>query len=173
MAKQADEGGARSSRSSRRPGVGDVAPDFAFPTASGATAHLSDFRGKKAVVLYFYPKDNSSGCTAEACSFRDHYDVIGDLDAEVIGVSGDSERSHQQFAAQRQLPFPLVSDKGGSLRRRYGVRATFGLIPGRVTYVIDKQGVIRNVYTSQININQHISEALAALRQLEAQVGSN
>ena len=146
--------------------MGDLAPDFALPNAAGEIVRLSDFRGKKAVVLYFYPKDNTPGCTAEACSFRDNYTVISGSDAEVLGVSGDSQASHQQFALQRSLPFPLLSDEDGAVRKRYGVRSTFGFMPGRVTYVIDKQGLIRNVYSSQINIDRHVAEALAALRQL-------
>lgn len=153
----------------RRPGVGDLAPDFALPNAAGEIVRLSDFRGKKEVVLYFYPKDNTSGCTAEACAFRDNYDVITDMDAEVIGVSSDSQSSHQGFAAQYHLPFLLLSDVDGVARKAFDVPASLGILPGRVTYVIDKQGIIRNVFASQININQHIAEALATLRQLSGQ----
>ena len=153
----------------RRPGVGDPAPDFALPNAAGEMVRLSDFRGKKEVVLYFYPKDNTPGCTAEACAFRDNYDVITDMDAEVIGVSADSQASHQGFAAQYHLPFLLLSDVDGAARNAFDVPASLGIIPGRVTYVIDRQGVIRNVFTSQVNINKHIAEALATLRHLSGQ----
>ncbi|HZC04781.1 MAG TPA: peroxiredoxin [Ktedonobacterales bacterium] len=152
-----------------RASVGDLAPDFTLPNTAGEMVSLSDFRGKKEVVLYFYPKDNSSGCTAEACAFRDNYAVIADLNAEVLGVSSDSQESHQGFASQYRLPFPLLSDEGGAVRKRYGVPQTLGLIPGRVTYVIDKQGIIRHIFTSQINIERHIAEALTTLRQLNAQ----
>ncbi|HEY7850103.1 MAG TPA: peroxiredoxin, partial [Ktedonobacterales bacterium] len=105
----------------RHPGVGDLAPDFALPNAAGEIVRLSDFRGKKDVVLYFYPKDNTSGCTAEACSFRDNYEVISDLDAEVIGISSDSQASHEGFAARYHLPFALLSDAGGAVRKLFNV----------------------------------------------------
>jgi thioredoxin-dependent peroxiredoxin len=150
----------------QRVGVGDRAPDFALPNTAGEIVRLSDFRGKRDVVLYFYPKDNTSGCTAEACSFRDNYDAISGMDAEVLGISSDSQASHQGFAAQYRLPFPLLSDEGGAVRKRYGVPATLGLLPGRVTYVIDKQGVIRHIFNSQLNIERHIAEALAGLRAI-------
>lgn len=156
-------------KTQQRPGVGDPAPDFALPNANGEVIRLSEFRGKKEVVLYFYPKDNTPGCTAEACAFRDNYDVISDMDAEVIGVSADSQASHQGFAAQYGLQFLLLSDVDGVARKAFDVPMSFGVMPGRVTYVIDKQGVIRNVFTSQININKHIAEALATLRQLSGQ----
>lgn len=149
-------------------GVGELAPDFALPNAAGEVMRLSDFRGKKDVVLYFYPKDYTGGCTAEACSFRDNYDAISSLDAEVIGISSDSQASHEGFAAQHRLPFPLLSDEGGAVRKRYGVPATLGLLPGRVTYVIDKQGVIRHIFNSQLNIERHVAEALTTLRALNS-----
>src|SRR5260221_14398258 len=114
--------------------VGDHAPDFTLPNQSGEPVRLSDFLGKTDIVLYFYPKDDTSGCTTEACSFRDSYEVFKDAGAEVIGVSSDSAESHQRFAAKNRLPFILLSDAGGALRKRYGVSTTFGLLPGRVTY---------------------------------------
>jgi thioredoxin-dependent peroxiredoxin len=147
-------------------GVGDRAPDFALPNASGETVRLSDYLGKRSVVLYFYPKDETRGCTAEACAFRDSYEVFSDAGAEVIGVSSDSEESHRQFAAHHRLPFILLSDRGGAVRKRYGVPATMGVIPGRVTYVIDKQGTVRHVFNSMTNIGKHISDALDTLRAL-------
>lgn len=155
----------------KRPGkgriqVGDAAPDFSLPTQSGALVQLSNFLGKQAVVLYFYPKDNTAGCTAEACAFRDSYEVFKDAGAEVIGVSADSEESHQQFATQHRLPFLLLSDKSGDLRRLYGVPTTFGLVPGRVTYVIDKQGIVRHIFSSQLDVQKHVSEALQTLSAL-------
>ncbi len=153
-------------RTTGRVGVGDSAPDFALPNAEGEIIRLSDYRGKKDVVVYFYPKDYTGGCTAEACSFRDNYDEILAMGAEVIGVSSDSQASHKGFAEQYRLPFPLLSDTQGVARRAFDVPNTLGILPGRVTYVIDKQGVIRNVFTSQININKHITEALTTLRQL-------
>jgi len=158
--------GAASPTGKGRVQVGDAAPDFALPTQSGTLVRLSDFLGKQAVVLYFYPKDNTSGCTAEACAFRDSYEVFKDAGAEVIGVSSDSEESHQQFAAQHRLPFVLLSDRDGELRKRYGVATTFGLVPGRVTYIIDKQGIVRHIFSSQLNVQKHVTEALQTLRTL-------
>lgn len=147
--------------------VGDLAPDFSLPTQNGSVVHFNDFLGKKAVVLYFYPKDDTAGCTAEACAFRDSYEVFKDAGAEVIGISSDSEESHQQFASKHKLPFLLVSDKGAVVRKLYRVPSTFGLLPGRVTYVIDKQGVIRNIFSSQFAAEKHIQEALKVVQTFE------
>jgi thioredoxin-dependent peroxiredoxin len=121
------------------------------------------------VVLYFYPKDDTYGCTREACSFRDSYDVFAEAGAQVIGVSSDSVGSHEQFARKHDLPFVLVADEGGLLRQRYGVTTTLGLLPGRVTYVIDRQGVVRHVFSSQTQLNGHARGALAVVRELAGQ----
>ena len=145
--------------------VGEAAPDFTLPTQNGTNVSLSEYRGKRAVVLYFYPKDDTPGCTAEACGFRDSYETFTDAGAEVIGVSADSLSSHREFARRYKLPFVLVSDSGGSLRKRYGVPSTFGVMPGRVTYVIDKQGIVRHIFSSQFMPQQHITEALHVLQQ--------
>src|SRR5262245_46270571 len=142
--------------------VGQKAPDFDLPDANGKRVRLADFKGKRAVVLYFYPKDDTPGCTAEACSFRDSYEDFQEAGAEVIGVSSDSEAKHSKFAARHRLPFTLLSDAKGEVRKKYGVPATFGLLPGRVTYVIDKKGVVRHVFNSQMQATRHVSEALAA-----------
>jgi len=144
--------------------VGDRAPDFALPAAGGATVRLSDYQGRRAVVLYFYPKDETLGCTAEACAFRDSYRVFADAGAEVIGVSGDSVASHQRFADRHQLPFILVSDSDGAVSRRYGARKLFGLLGGRVTFVIDREGMVRHVFDSQLAFTRHVREALEAIR---------
>lgn len=143
--------------------VGQKAPDFALPDASGRSVRLSEFRGKQAVVLYFYPKDDTPGCTAEACSFRDSYEDFQRAGAEVIGVSSDSESSHGKFASRHRLPFTLLSDSRGEVRKKYGVPATLGLLPGRVTFVIDREGVVRHVFNSQLQATRHVEEALAAL----------
>lgn len=148
--------------------VGQSAPDFTLPDATGKPVRLSDFRGKRAVVLYFYPKDNTPGCTTEACAFRDSYEVFKDAGAEVIGVSSDSEASHQQFASQYHLPFTLLSDRGGALRKLYNVPTSLGLLPGRVTYVIDRDGVVRHIFSSQLNAERHITEALRMIQTLQA-----
>jgi thioredoxin-dependent peroxiredoxin len=147
--------------------VGDRAPDFTLPSQTGEKISLQDFLGKRCVVLYFYPKDNTPGCTAESCAFRDSYTVFQDLGAEVLGVSSDPISAHQGFAASYQLPFKLLSDEGGQVRKQYGVPATLGILPGRVTYVIDQQGVIRHVFNSQFNFKGHIEAAIATLKQLQ------
>jgi len=146
--------------------VGDKAPDFDLSDAAGKRVRLGDFKGKKAVVLYFYPKDDTPGCTKEACSFRDSYESFKEAGAEVIGISSDSEASHQKFADKYKLPFTLVADAGGTVRKRYGVPATLGLLPGRVTFVIDRDGVVRHVFNSQLQATKHVDEALTVLKQL-------
>jgi peroxiredoxin Q/BCP len=145
--------------------VGDVAPDFTLPAQSGASVSLGDFLGKKDIALYFYPKDNTSVCTAEAWAFRDSYEVFKDAGAEVIGISSDSVESHQRFAAANQLPFILLSDTDGLLRKRYGVPTAFGL-PGRVTYIIDRRGIVRHIFFSQFTSEKHVTEALQVLQSL-------
>jgi peroxiredoxin Q/BCP len=145
--------------------VGDRAPDFTLPAANGEPVSLSEFRGR-AVVLFFYPKDNSPVCTAEACSFRDSHEVFRVAGASVIGISSDSPKSHRLFAEQNRLPFLLLSDSDGSVRERYGVPRTLGLLPGRVTYVIDADGVVRHVFSSQFQAARHVSEALGVLKQI-------
>ncbi|MEB3178664.1 MAG: peroxiredoxin [Nostocaceae cyanobacterium] len=146
--------------------VGDTAPDFTLPDQNGTTVSLKDFHGK-AVVLYFYPKDDTPGCTAESCAFRDQYEVFKSAGAEVIGVSGDTPESHKSFAAKYQLPFTLLSDKGDKVRKLYGATAAFGLFPGRVTYVIDKEGVVKYVFDSMLNFKAHVEEALKTLQQMQ------
>lgn len=147
--------------------IGDHAPNFTLPTQkTGELFHLQDFIGKSFLVLYFYPKSDTPGCTAEACSFRDSYEVFKQAGAEVIGVSSDSEEAQQQFASKHKLPFILLSDKGGALRKMYGVPTTLGLLPGRVTYVIDKEGVVRHIFSDQMNATKHIGEALKVIQEI-------
>ena len=145
---------------------GAAAPDFALPDQHGQTISLASFRGQKNVVVYFYPKDDTPGCTKESCSFRDQYTAFTDAGAEVIGISSDSVSSHKAFAEKYNLPFSLLSDLGGKVRAAYGVPATLGLLPGRVTYVIDRAGVIRHAFNSQINATKHVDEALGVLARL-------
>lgn len=149
--------------------VGDKAPNFTLPSQSGEPVRLHDRLGKRVVVLYFYPKDNTPGCTAEACAFRDSHEVFTDAGAEVIGISSDSVDRHATFAGRHKLPFTLLSDQGGQVRKSYGVPAVLGLLPGRVTYVIDRGGTVRHVFNSMTNINQHINDALEVVRQLQAE----
>jgi peroxiredoxin Q/BCP len=146
--------------------VGDVAPDFTLPSNSGEQVRLHDVLQRGPVVLYFYPKDETPGCTAEACSFRDSYEAFRDAGAEVIGVSSDSVDAHEKFASHHRLPFILLADAGGAIRKRYGVRPTLALIPGRVTFVIDRDGVVRHVFSSQTNMQRHVDEALTALTEI-------
>ena len=146
--------------------VGSQAPSFRLPTADDQYVSLEDFRGKKNVVVYFYPKDFTRGCTAEACEFRDYYEQFKTMGAEVIGISGDSLKSHDAFAREHSLPFVLLSDSDGSVRKAYEVKKSLGLIPGRVTFVIDKQGIVRHVFSSQAKATAHTAEALAVLKTL-------
>ena len=146
--------------------VGDKAPDFTLPKASGELVSLSDFQGRAEVVLFFYPKDNSPACTAEACSFRDSYEAFRDAGAEVIGISTDSAESHGRFAARFRLPFLLLCDEGGLVRRAYGVPKTLGLFPGRSTYLIDRGGIVRHIFSSQFLPTKHVTEALSVLKRL-------
>jgi thioredoxin-dependent peroxiredoxin len=147
-------------------GAGASAPDFTLNDQDGKPVTLSGFRGQKNVVVYFYPKDDTPGCTKESCAFRDQFTAFSDIGAEVLGISSDSEASHKAFAEKHRLPFRLLSDRGAKVRSAFGVPPTFGLLPGRVTYVIDKQGVIRHAFNSQIHATQHVDEALQVLSRL-------
>ena len=146
--------------------VGSVAPDFTLPSQSGEMVSFHDLLGKRAMVLFFYPKDNTLGCTKEVCAFRDSFEELGRLDAEVIGISSDTVDSHRGFAEKHKLPFTLLSDEGGKVRRLYGVPTTLGLFPGRVTYVIDKEGVVRHIFSSQVNVAKHVEEAMRTLQSI-------
>ena len=147
--------------------VGDKAPDFTLPSQMGDNVTLSEYFGKKNIVLYFYPKDESPGCTREACKFRDQYEVFTNLGAEVLGISSDSLESHKSFATHHGLPFILLSDEDNKVRELYGVPSSMGIIPGRVTYIIDKKGVVRHIFSSQFQPEKHIEEALKILKELE------
>ena len=146
--------------------VGDKAPDFALPDQSGSMVRLGDFIGDKIVVLYFYPKDFSRGCTAEACAFRDSNAVFVEAGAQVIGISSQSVESHNKFAVFYKLPFILLSDEGGKVRKLYGVPSTLGLLTGRVTYIIDKKGIVRHIFISQLNVTKHTEEALRIVNEI-------
>jgi peroxiredoxin Q/BCP len=143
--------------------AGDTAPDFTLLDQRGKPVRLHELTAKKNVALYFYPKDSTPGCTLEARSFRDAYDVFTAADTEVIGVSSDSVKSHERFAANERLPFLLLSDRNGAVRELYGVERTLGILPGRVTFVIGRGGVVRHVYSSQLRATRHTREALQAI----------
>ncbi len=147
--------------------VGDKAPDFTLPSQMGDNVTLSEYFGKKSVVLYFYPKDESLGCTKEACTFRDNYEELANLGAEVLGVSGQSVESHKSFATHYGLPFILLADVDNKVRDLYGVRSTMGIIPGRVTYIIDKKGIVRHVFVSQTQAQRHVEEAKKTLVEID------
>jgi thioredoxin-dependent peroxiredoxin len=149
--------------------IGDKAPDFTLPAQNGAQVRLRDRFGERIVVLYFYPKDETSGCTAEACAFRDSFEVFAEAGAEVIGVSSDSVDKHAAFAEHHKLPFTLVSDEKGQVRKTYGVPSLLGVIPGRVTYVIDRTGTVRHVFNSMTNIGRHVNDALDVVKKLQAE----
>ena len=149
--------------------VGDKAPDFTLPSQAGEQVRLSDRLGERVVVLYFYPKDETPGCTKEACAFRDSHEIFTEAGAEVIGVSSDSVVKHAAFAGHHNLPFTLLSDEGGKVRKSYGVPATLGLLPGRVTYVIDRAGTVRHVFNSQASIGRHVNDALDVVKKIQSE----
>ncbi|MGF1510883.1 MAG: peroxiredoxin [Myxococcota bacterium] len=147
-------------------GPGEKAPDLAAKNQDGAEIRLLDFAGKSNIVLFFYPRDNTPVCTQEACLFRDSYDGIQAADAVVLGISNDPESSHADFRARHQMPFDLLTDPNGEWRKAFRVSTTLGVIPGRVTFVIDKEGTIRHVTNNQLSAQRHVDEALEALRNL-------
>ena len=148
--------------------AGDKIPDFTAKDTNGNDFNSQDLIGKKPMVIYFYPKDNTPGCTTQACSFRDQYEDFKDLGAEVIGISSDSVASHQKFAQQYKLPFILLSDSDKKIRTLFGVPSNlFGLLPGRVTYVADNTGIIIMVFDS-MKAKGHILRALEAIRELQS-----
>ena len=148
---------------------GAQAPDFSAQTHDGNVVRLADFRGQRAVVLFFYPKASTPACTAEACTFRDANEDFIASGAVVIGVSADSGDSLRHFADKNALPFALVSDTDGALRKAYGVYKRWGLLPGRVTFVIDREGIVRHVFDSSFFVHRHSGEALDITRQLNTE----
>jgi peroxiredoxin Q/BCP len=152
--------------------VGDPAPDFSLRSQDGEVVKLSDLLRRGSAVVYFYPKDRTPGCTAEAGAFRDSYSKFAELGAEVVGISSDSVDSHKGFASECGLPFRILSDDDGQVRRRYGVSSSMGLIPGRVTYVIDQEGTVRYVFSSQLQATRHVKEALTALASVAGEEGA-
>ncbi|MCB4394252.1 peroxiredoxin [Synechococcus sp. PH41509] len=145
--------------------VGKKAPSFKAATDGNGSVALKDLKGKK-VILYFYPKDDTPGCTAEACSFRDNTESFAALDAEVWGISGDDAVSHRRFATRHNLKFPLLCDRNNALRREMGVPKALGLLPGRVTYIVDGEGVIRHTFSNLLDGPAHVREAQQVLNQL-------
>jgi peroxiredoxin Q/BCP len=144
--------------------VGDMAPEFSLSDENGLPVSLKDFLGKKIVVLYFYPKDFTSGCTAEACSFRDNYKPFEDKGAVVIGVSLDSVESHAKFSKEYKLPFAILSDSKKDVARAYGVLGVGGLLAKRITFIINKEGKMTHIFP-KVDVKRHSEEVLKALDQ--------
>jgi len=146
---------------------GDKVPAFSLPDQDQNLVNMADFIGKFPLVIYFYPKDDTPGCTREACGFRDQYEVFQETGAKIFGISVDSPRSHKNFAEKYNLPFTLLSDQKKEVKTLFGVPSSlFGLLPGRVTYIADKQGIIVKIFDSQFNATQHVEEALNILKAL-------
>ena len=147
--------------------IGSDIPQFTLTDQDGNLFDIGSVLGKKNLVIYFYPKDDSPGCTKEACSFRDQYQDFKDADAVVIGISGQSVESHKEFAEKHRLSYILLSDEGNKIRKLFGVPADlFGLLPGRVTYVADKSGKVIFMFNSQTKAKEHVDEALRILQAI-------
>lgn len=156
------------SDSQSRVAVGDVAPDFSLSDQQGSLVTLSALLQKGPVVVFFYPKDNTMGCTAQVCAFRDAYEDFLQEKASVVGISSDSSTSHRSFADKHGFVFSILSDTGQTTRNAYGVPKSLGFVPGRVTYLVDRTGVVRHIVNSQLNIQSHVTTMLAAVRALKA-----
>jgi peroxiredoxin Q/BCP len=148
--------------------IGSSIPTFTLPDQNGNLFDINSVLGKKNLVIYFYPKDDSPGCTKEACSFRDQYEVFTEADAVIIGISGQSVESHKEFAEKHRLGFTLLSDEGNKIRTQFGVPANLlGMLPGRVTYIADKTGKVIYIFNSQMQATKHVDEALRILKELK------
>jgi peroxiredoxin Q/BCP len=147
--------------------IGDDCPVFKLKNQFGEEFDVSSILGKKNLVIYFYPKDDTPGCTKEACSFRDRFEEFQDLGCEVIGISSDSEEKHKEFAEKHKLPFILLADKMQKVRKSFGVPGSlFGLIPGRVTYIVGKDEKVKGIFNSLLNPIGHIDHALQLVKSL-------
>lgn len=148
--------------------IGSATPEFTLQDQNGKSFNINHVLGKKNLVIYFYPKDDSPGCTKEACYFRDQFEVFKQADALVIGISGQSIQSHSEFAEKYKLSYTLLSDEGNKIRDLFGVPTNLlGLLPGRVTYIIDKTGKVVYIFNSQIQVLKHVDEALRILKELK------
>ena len=149
--------------------VGSKVPSFSLKDQNGLDFPIESVLGKKNLVIYFYPKDDTPGCTKEACSFRDQFEVFKKEDALIIGISGQSVQSHFEFAKKHRLNYTLLSDEGDKVRKLFGVPTSFlGLLPGRVTYIVNKEGKVVFVFNSQLNAGKHIEEALRILKDISS-----
>ncbi|MFP4322039.1 MAG: peroxiredoxin [Anaerolineales bacterium] len=151
--------------------IGDRAPDFELQDQHGDWVRLSDFLHQP-IVVFFYPKAHSPGCTMEACAFRDDYEAFIESGAVVLGISSDSVTDQRSFGQKHNLQYPLLSDQGGHVRQAWGVGKTLGILPGRVTYIIDPDGIVRGMFNSQINVTAHVREALDILAKIRQEFGT-
>jgi thioredoxin-dependent peroxiredoxin len=152
----------------KRTEVGSHVPEFTLADQNGNLFSINSVIGKKNLVIYFYPKDDTPGCTDEACYFRDELEAFSKADALIIGISGQSAESHKKFAEKYHLGFTLLSDEGDKVRKLFGVPVNFlGMLPGRVTYVADKSGTVVYIYNSQMKARSHVDEALKILNDLK------
>ena len=148
--------------------VGSVIPEFSLPDQNGNIFEIKSVLGKKNLVIYFYPKDDSPGCTKEACSFRDQFEVFNEANAIIIGISGQSVESHLLFASKYRLNYTLLSDEKDKIRKLFGVPTNLlGILPGRVSYVVDKTGKVVYIFNSQTQATRHVDEALRILKELK------
>jgi thioredoxin-dependent peroxiredoxin len=158
---------AQSRKSMNKVQIGSHIPSFSLPDQNGKMVDIKSLVGTKNLVIYFYPKDDTPGCTKEACTFRDQYEAFREAGAEVIGISSDGVDSHKRFAEKHRLTFTLLSDSGSKVRKQFGVPTNLlGLLAGRVTYIVNKQGLVVHMFNSQMQAEQHISESLKALSSL-------
>jgi peroxiredoxin Q/BCP len=145
---------------------GDVIVDFKLKDQNGIERTNTEFLGKK-LVLFFYPKDESYGCTKEACAFRDAYADFKDYDCEVIGISQGDVDSKSSFVQRNKLNFILLADEGNNLRTAFGIKPDlFGLVPGRVTFIVDREGIVQDVFNSQLNFAKHVQNALEVIKKI-------
>ena len=145
--------------------IGDKIPSFSLKDQNGNIRSSKTIN--KPLVLFFYPKDDTPGCTIEACGFRDKYDLFKILGAEVWGISNGSSKSHLKFANKNKLQYPLLCDLDNILRKKFGVTKKLGIIEGRVTYIINSQGIIIHIFEDLLNGPAHIKEAIIAVKQLQ------
>lgn len=146
--------------------IGSEIPRFSLPDQNGNLFNIDSVLYKKNLVLYFYPRDESPGCTREACHFRDEIEAFRNADALIIGISAQSVKSHKKFEEKYKLPYTLLSDQGNMVRKMFGVESDFlGLIPGRVTFVVDKSGKVISKFNSQMDVLKHVDSALEALNK--------
>jgi len=145
---------------------GDKLPTFSLPNHDGETVRSEDLTGRGPFVVYFYPRDDTPGCTVEACAFRDEFEAFTEAGAAVYGVSADTPDQHRTFREKHNLPFTLLSDRDGTLSKAFGVKRSFGILPGRVTWVFDADGVVQHRFASQLQPRRHVTEALEVVRRL-------